>query len=108
MLDSKVPELNQPSSLDWLVYMIECDDGSFYTGITNNLVRRLSAHASGRGAKYFLMRRFKRLVYQELGHSRSSASRREYAIKRLSRAAKLALIQSSAPIDPVPIGIKSV
>lgn len=79
---------------DWLVYMVECDDGSLYTGITNNLERRLQAHRSGRGAKYFLMRRFKCLAYTEQGYNRVAAARREYAIKQLSRPEKLALVSA--------------
>ena len=96
----------------WFVYMIRCDDGSLYTGITTDIARRWEEHRqvrqqrSGRGkvaqnnvvarkttgAKFFRGRRPLQLAYIESGHDRSSASRREAAIKRLSRAEKLLLV----------------
>ncbi len=76
----------------WWVYIIECDDASLYTGITTDLSRRWKAHAGGTGAKYFRGRRPVRLVYQEACDNRSLASQREYRIKRMSKAAKQALI----------------
>ena len=78
--------------MDWQVYIVLCTDGSLYTGITNNLAKRIGAHAALRGAKYFRGRLPHTVVYLESGHTRSSASRREAAIKRLSRQNKLALI----------------
>ena len=78
----------------WHIYIIECIDGSLYTGITNDLEKRITAHNEGRGAKYTKSRRPVILRYSELVASRTSASKREYAIKTLSRAAKLELIQS--------------
>ena len=79
-------------AMDWLVYIILCSDGSLYTGITNDLERRLAQHASRRGAKYFRSRAPGPVVYMERGHDRSSASRREAAIKRLSADAKRRLV----------------
>ena len=85
----------------WLVYMIRCDDDSLYTGITTDIGRRWREHggaAAGRmpsGAKFFGGRRPRQLVYIESGHDRSSASRRELAIKRLARAAKLRLLREA-------------
>ena len=75
----------------WMVYMLRCRDGSLYTGITNDLPRRLAAHHAGRGARYTRSRLPVRLVYREARANRSAALRREAAIKRLPRAAKLAL-----------------
>lgn len=75
----------------WFVYIIEAADGSLYTGITTDVARRFSEHADGRGAKYFRGRPPKRLHYTEACADRAEASRREWAIKQLSRAAKLAL-----------------
>ena len=75
----------------WMVYMLRCRDGSLYTGITNDLPRRLAAHHAGRGSRYTRARRPVRLVYREARADRSAALRREAAIKRLPRAAKLAL-----------------
>ena len=82
------------SSAGWQVYMILCSDGSLYTGITTDVERRLSEHAGLLGAKYFRGREPQRVVYLEIGHDRSSASRREAAIKRLSRPGKDQLIVS--------------
>jgi len=78
---------------DWLVYIIECDDGSLYTGITNHLPKRWHAHCNGTGAKFFRSRRPKQVVWCEYSHDRSSASQREYQIKQLSRLQKLDLIK---------------
>ena len=78
--------------MNWVVYMIYCSDDSLYTGITNNLERRVAQHADQRGAKYFRGRMPGPVVYLEQGHTRSSASRREAAIKKLSAPAKRALI----------------
>lgn len=78
--------------MNWLVYIILCSDGSLYTGITNDLERRLRQHADRRGAKYFRGRLPGPVVYLERGHDRSSASRREAAIKKLSPQAKRRLI----------------
>ena len=80
--------------LEWQVYMILCSDASLYTGITNNLARRVSQHSAGRGAKYFRGREPGPVVYLEKGHTRSSASRREATIKKLGPAQKRALICS--------------
>jgi len=72
--------------------MLRCRDGSLYTGITNDLTGRLAAHRAGTGARYTRARLPVRLVYREARVSRGSALRREAAIKRLPRAAKLALL----------------
>jgi putative endonuclease len=76
----------------WQVYIILCSDDTLYTGISTDLLRRFTQHATGRGAKYFRGRQPLRVVYQESGHTRSSASRRELVLKALSRGEKLALI----------------
>lgn len=77
----------------WLVYMICCDDGSLYTGITTDLKRRWQEHSGRRkGAKFFRGRKPVQIVYVESGHDRSSASRREAAIKLLPRAGKETLL----------------
>ncbi len=75
--------------------MIRCSDATLYTGITNNLERRWQQHASRRGARYFRGRMPVEVVYLEPGHDRSSASRREAAIKKLQRVDKERLIRSS-------------
>lgn len=105
--------------VEWFVYIIHCSDDSLYTGITTDITRRFDEHLNQRnvkkavkagvkgaiskgmqkgtqkGAKYFRGRKPLKIVYQESGHTRSSASRQEIHIKRLSRKAKLALTQLS-------------
>lgn len=82
----------------WRVYMVACADGSLYTGITTDLVRRLAEHNSVRGgARYTRPRRPVRLVYSERAASRSAAAKREYRIKQLPAAGKKALISAAAP-----------
>lgn len=75
--------------------MLCCRDGSFYTGVTNDLSRRLAAHRAGTGARYTRARLPVRLVYREARATRGAAQRREAAIKRLPRAAKLALLTAA-------------
>jgi putative endonuclease len=75
----------------WFVYVVKCRDGSLYTGISNDVAGRLSAHNGGRGARYTRSRRPVTLVHLERRRSRSSALRREAAIKALHRQEKLAL-----------------
>lgn len=77
----------------YYVYMLRCGDGSLYTGSTNDVARRLYAHQRGKGAKYTRSRLPVTLVYQEAVSDRSAALRREAAIKALTRAEKLALVQ---------------
>lgn len=78
---------------DWFVYLMRCADGSLYTGVTTDLTRRLAEHNEGAaGARYTRARRPVELVWHERAASRSHACKREAAIKKLPRAAKLALI----------------
>jgi len=89
------------SELGWLVYMIENEHGALYTGITTSMRRRLREHASDpRGASFFRFGRPTRLVYAEVAFDRSGALRREAEIKRLRRAAKLALVAAQAAASP--------
>jgi putative endonuclease len=80
--------------MNWSVYIILCSDDSLYTGITTDVPRRFTQHANRQGAKYFRGRHPKQLLYVEHNHNRSSASRRESMIKKLSRMEKWQLIQS--------------
>lgn len=79
-------------------YILECKDGTLYTGWTNNLEKRLKDHNEGKGAKYTKSRRPVKLVYQETYEMKEEAMRREYAIKNMTRKEKEQLIanQSSA------------
>ncbi len=74
----------------WFVYMVRASDHSLYTGITTDIDRRLAEHQSGKaGAKYFRGRNACEMVYTEPNHTRSSASKREAAIKKLARQQKV-------------------
>ena len=79
----------------WFVYLIECADGSLYVGITTSLDRRLAEHNRGRASKYTRGRRPVRLVHTETHADRGAASRREHAVKQLSRAGKRALLEAT-------------
>ncbi len=73
-------------------YILECADGTFYTGWTTNLERRLQAHNAGRGGRYTRGRRPVRLAYFEEHSTRQEARRREAVLRRLPRPMKLGLI----------------
>jgi len=95
-IESAPAEKNNKPEQSWCVYIIEASDNSLYTGITNNFPRRWQQHLSGKGgAKFFRGRQPQALRLLEPQQDRSSASRREAAIKKLSRTAKLSLIQTS-------------
>ena len=86
-------DLGTISGSHWTVYIIRCDDGSLYTGISTDVARRFREHLEQpRGARYFNGRRPLEVAWREDGHSRSSACRREAAIKKLSRDEKLKLV----------------
>ncbi len=74
-----------------MVYLLRCRDGSLYAGITNDLTRRLESHNRGKASAYTRARRPLALAYQEQQPDRGTALKREAAIRRLSRAEKLAL-----------------
>lgn len=84
--------------MPWFVYILKCADGTLYTGVTIDVVRRVTEHngegGAGKGAKYTKARRPVRVVYHELYPDRSSAGIREAAIKKLSRPEKQALIDN--------------
>ena len=84
------------TAVNWQVYIILCSDGSLYTGITTNMERRLRQHAGGKGAKYFWGREPLKVMYIEVDHTRSSASKREAEIKAMNRAEKSLLVAISA------------
>lgn len=80
---------------NWFVYMIQADDGAYYTGVTTDVERRFNEHSGGgRGARYFRGRKPVAVVYKESGHTRSSACQREAAIKKLKREQKQVLIDN--------------
>ena len=75
-------------------YIVKCCDGTFYTGWTNNLEKRIRDHNDGKGAKYTKSRRPVELVYYETFSQKEDAMRREYAIKQLNRAGKRKLVEN--------------
>ena len=77
----------------WMLYILKCGDNSLYTGITNNLTKRITDHENGNGAKYTRNRGPFELVYSEKHENRSLASKREFEIKKMSRADKENLIK---------------
>lgn len=84
--------------MSWQLYILRCGDGTLYTGITDDLPRRLKAHRSGKGAKYTRGRGPLTLVYQEELPDKPAALRREIAVKRLTRQEKLSLIGEGAAL----------
>ena len=81
--------------MKWFVYMLRCRDDSVYTGITNNLNKRIEAHMSGNGSKYLRGRLPVKLIHKENFLNRSDASKREIEIKKLQKKEKELLIESS-------------
>ncbi len=84
----------------WWIYVVRCVDGTLYTGVARDCEARIDAHNAGLGAKYTRNRRPVTLVYAEAADSRSAAQQREWAIKRLNRRQKLALIGRTAAGQP--------
>ena len=81
----------QPAATAWYVYIVECADGTLYTGIARDVAERLAKHNAGKGARYTRGRRPVRLAYRQRFASKGAALRREYAIKQLTVGAKRAL-----------------
>ena len=78
-------------ALSWIVYILQCADGTLYTGITNDFERRMAEHEAGQGAKYTKGRGPFQLLYQETCQGRGLASKREIEIKSLDKKSKLSL-----------------
>ncbi len=72
----------------WFLYILQCNDGTLYTGITNDLSRRLAQHNGGNGSRYTRGRRPVTLIYQEPCRGRSDALKKEHAVKQLSKKDK--------------------
>jgi len=79
----------------YTVYILQCADDSLYTGIARNLDKRLADHETSKGSKYVRTRLPFQLVYNETQPNRSSATKREMEIKKMTREKKLALIKKS-------------
>ena len=85
----------------WFVYILRCADGTFYTGITNDLDRRCRQHNAGTASRYTRCRLPARVVYHEPQATRSLALKREVAVKALPRRQKEALVRAGR-ITPPP------
>jgi predicted GIY-YIG superfamily endonuclease len=83
----------KPSGEKWIVYIVQCADGSLYTGITKDVKRRCQQHNAGTASRYTRSRRPVKLIYQEAHPDQSSALKREAAIKAMTRKEKLAMIR---------------
>lgn len=79
----------------WFLYLLECADGTLYTGVTTNVARRFQAHVCGKGARYTRAKGAVRVVYVESCRTKSTALSREACVKRLSRTKKLALVRGA-------------
>lgn len=86
----------------WYLYLLECEDGSVYTGIAVDVEKRYAQHASGKGARYTRARKPKRLLGSQEYADRSAASKAEYAVKQLSPAEKRRLARSMKSIKLRP------
>ena len=73
----------------WFVYILECKDGSYYTGTTTDVDKRMKTHAKGKGSKYVYKKGFKKLLFTKPCESKSEACKCEYQIKQLPRNQKL-------------------
>lgn len=86
--------MDSVSSDNYTLYILECSDGTFYTGITRDVNKRVEEHnTSIKGAKYTRSRRPVHSIYQEIHHDKSSALKREMAIKKMSRKEKESLVK---------------
>lgn len=99
-------------SESWFLYILECNDGTLYTGITNDITRRLQQHNDGKGARYTRTRCPVKLLYYEPCRNRAAAMVRECAVKSLPRERKMKIVRShsaryAAPCSGVRFGDKS-
>ena len=101
MPSATAPEISPPlahsptAAAAWTLYLLECEGGSFYAGITNDLVARLQAHRDGRGAKYTRANKPLRVLATRDYPDRSTASKAEWALKQLPRGRKLAFFTAA-------------
>ena len=77
----------------WYVYMLECRNGSYYTGATNDVARRVEEHKKGLGGKFTRAFKVRRLVYRKKCADKSAALKREAAIKQMTRSAKKKMVR---------------
>jgi putative endonuclease len=87
----------EASREEWALYILECGDGTLYTGITKDLERRIAQHNAGRASRYTRVRRPVRLMYHERCGTRTAALVRECEVKEMTRKAKFSLIKNFSP-----------
>ncbi|MBT3181766.1 MAG: GIY-YIG nuclease family protein [Deltaproteobacteria bacterium] len=87
--------MTKSTNSKWYVYILQCADKTLYTGITNNLDKRVATHNGGTASKYTRARLPVKVIYSERKRKRSTALRREAEIKRFTRQKKLSLIRES-------------
>ena len=87
--ETEVQAENEQEKESWQVYLLECLDGSYYTGITNNIKKRMRTHKSGRGSKYVTSHGFGQLIASKKYDNQSEALKAEYQVKQLSKNKKL-------------------
>jgi len=74
---------------EWEIYLVECLDGSLYTGVSSNVARRMIAHASGKGSKYVRAKGFSKLLAYRICLNKSDACKKEHLVKNLSQNEKI-------------------
>jgi putative endonuclease len=82
----------------WFFYILRCSDGTFYSGISDNIVKRVASHNLAKGAKYTRGRLPVELVYQEECENKSAALKREFAVKKLTRKQKEFLVKKAGAL----------
>lgn len=92
--------------MDWLTYLLECSDGSYYCGITNDLQKRLEAHNRGKGAKYTADRCPVVLKAFRDGLTRSQAAKLEWAVKKVAKAKKMSVLKNWRGVPNLVEGIR--
>jgi putative endonuclease len=97
MKDTAGPPTESGSPAAWHLYILKCGDGSYYTGVTTDIVRRVREHREGKASRYTRTHQPVALVHREECGGRSQALSRECAVKSLSRAAKDTLVAGAAP-----------
>lgn len=95
-------QTRRKTRVSWFLYILQCNDGSFYTGITKDLERRLKMHNEGKGARFTRTRRPVCVIHREVFPSRTKALIREWTVKRLSRKAKEVLVGFPSSPDSIP------
>ncbi len=88
-------DVSPDSPGQWWLYLIECSNGAFYAGISNDVERRYAAHVAGRGAKYTRAFPPVKLLGVRVYEDRSAASKAEFAVRKLTRPQKLAFISAA-------------